>query len=250
MTFFQLVFCGLAIGLFTANPAMARRIQIDGAYSAITPCTIGAPCTPLSIPFSANFGQGAFNSVYVYDNGLVSFGVEIAAGSDLSSLAAIGSNVFTAGYSPGGLMSLSTFEIQDPGLGFDATGRLLGKPVFRVRYAADIPGGPTVPVAMQFSIFDVGADEFALQLAHGSAGVFGIASDAYLGYSFGGLGVQRSGPSLVSDVTGGSVDFEYFFTNRGGGTVPEPSSLTLMFLGFVVLGSTVKRRSNVQAVLS
>jgi hypothetical protein len=74
----------------------ADRIEIDSGDSDFTPCVIGgAPCAGLTMPFNANFGTGAFSKVYVYNNGLVSFGSEIAAGADLSSITSIGTNVFT-----------------------------------------------------------------------------------------------------------------------------------------------------------
>lgn len=227
------------IAVTASAPANALRIQIDGSYSPISVCSIGSPCTAQAMPFSANFGTGSFNALYVYDNGLVSIGSEIAAGADLSSLASIGGNVFTAGYSPGGLMPLSNFEVQDTFVAFDATGRLLAKPVFRIRYSANVNG---TAVPMQFSVFDVGAGEYALQLTHGSVSTFDIAADAYLGYSFGGSGIQRSGPSLVNDVRAANVDFEYFFGGRGG-AVPEPSTWATMLIGFGLIGSQIRKRS-------
>ncbi len=235
----------VAAAVLAVGPAEAKRIQIDGSFSPITACTIGNPCAALTMPFSADFGTGTFNALYVYDNGLVSFGSEIAAGSDLSSLSSIGGNVFTAGYSPGALMTLSAFATQDTFTAFDASGVLNGKTVFRVRYLADIAGGSSVP--MEFSIFDVGAGQFALQLTHGSVSNFDIASDAYLGYSFGGAGIQRSGPSLVNDVRAANVDFEYFFP-AGAGGVPESSIWVSMFLGFGLMGAALRSRQTKPAL--
>jgi hypothetical protein len=232
-----------------ASPAYAERTQIDNASSAIPAaslCTIGSACTALTMPFSASFGTGAFNSVYVYRNGLVSIGSQIAAGANLSSLAAIGGNVFTAGYSPSGLVELSDFQVQDPTpQAFDATGSLFLKPVFRVRYFANLTADPANKQRMQFSIFDVGGGEYALQFGHGSGSNVGapvFAPDGYLGYSFGGAGIQRSGPALISDINGYSTKFEYFF-GANAGAVPEPASWAMMVFGFGLIGGIIRRQS-------
>ena len=129
----------------------AERIQIDSGDSDFTPCIIGgAPCAGLTMPFSANFGAGAFNKVYVYNNGLFSFGSEIATGADLSSITSIGGNVFTAGYSPT-MIPTTPFQVQDPSNAFNATGVLQFKPVFRVRYVTAF-GRPQRPCKLASSM--------------------------------------------------------------------------------------------------
>lgn len=232
-----------------AHPAYAERIQIDNASNPIPAaalCSIGSACTALTMPFSANFGTSSFNSVYVYTNGLVSIGSQIAAGANLSSLASIGGNVFTAGYSPSGLVELSDFQVQDPTpQAFDATGSLFLKPVFRVRYFANFTADPANKQRMQFSIFDVGGGEYALQFGHGSGSNVGapiFAPDGYLGYFIGGAGIQRSGPALISDINGYSTKFEYFF-DANAGAVPEPASWAMLVVGFGLMGGIVRRQS-------
>lgn len=248
--FHRRVIVGTAAALAAiAPPAYADRIQIDNSSNPIgaaSLCTIGSACTALMMPFSANFGSGAFNSVYVYTNGLVSIGSQIAAGANLSSLASIGGNVFTAGYSPGGLVELSDFQVQDPTpQAFDATGSLFLKPVFRVRYFTNLTTDPANKQRMQFSIFEVGGGEYALQFGHGSGANVGppvFASDGYLGFSFGGAGIERSGPALISDINGYSTKFEYFF-GANAGAVPEPASWAMLVVGFGLMGGIVRRQS-------
>lgn len=136
---------GLVFGSL-ATPAYSTRIEIDSGDTDFAPCIIGgAPCAGLTMPFNANFGVGAFNKVYVYNNGLISFGSEIAAGANLSSITSIGGNVFTAGYSP--TMTLTApFQLQNPSIAFNATGTLQNKPVFRVRYVTTIGAGLARPL--------------------------------------------------------------------------------------------------------
>jgi PEP-CTERM motif len=236
------VLTGLMVGAAVASPAWATRIQIDSSNTDFTPCVVGgAPCVGLTMPFSADFGAGAFNKVYVYNNGLVSFGGEIAAGANLSSITSIGGNVFTAGYSPS--MTLTApFQLQDPSIAFNATGVLLNKPVFRVRYLASF--GATTGMPMQISIFDVGGGEYALQFAHGSGpGTPDIAADAYLGYSFGASNLQVTGATLRGQVQGGTTPFEYFF-RAATPAVPEPSSWAMMIAGFAIVGGGLRRRQS------
>jgi hypothetical protein len=229
-------------GILTAAlsmPVRAERIQIDSGDADFTPCVIGgAPCAGLTMPFSANFGTGAFNKVYVYNNGLVSFGSEIAAGADLSSITSIGTNVFTAGYSPT-MTPAALFQVQNPSNAFNATGVLQFKPVFRVRYLTAF--GATTET-MQVSIFDVGSGEYALQFGHGrTSATPNIAGNAYLGYAFGTSSLQISGSTLQSQVQSGTAKFEYFF---GSATpiVPEPSSWAMMIAGFAIVGCSLRRR--------
>lgn len=240
----------LAIGGL-AVPAEAGRIQIDSGTSDFAPCVLGSgTCAGIDMPFSANFGTGAFNKVYVYSNGLVSFGSEIAAAADLTSLASIGDNVFTGGYSPTMTLSIP-FQLQDPSIAFAGTGILAGKPVFRIRYLASFGTAvETADLPMQFSIFDVGSGQFALQFGHGSSSKApDIASDSYLGYSFGGIGVQVSGTTLRTQVQSGTTDFEYFFGGTGA-AVPEAASWMMLVAGFGLVGCTLRqrRRGVLQAV--
>ena len=232
----------LAISVFVA-PAHARRIQLDSGQSDFAPCVFGgATCVGIDMPFSANFGTGAFSKVYVYDNGLVSFGSVIAASADLSSLASIGGNVLTAGYSP--TMSMTTpFQVQDPSDAFAATGVLNSVPVFRVRYVASFgTATETADLPMQFSIFDVGSGVYALQFGHGDFDKDpDIAPDAYLGYSFGGAGFQVSGATLRSQVQSGTTDFEYFFGGSTG-AVPEPASWMMLMVGFGLAGGAMRQK--------
>ena len=226
---------GLGVVSLLPLSAQAHRIEIDSGDTDFAPCVIGGPpCAGLTMPFSANFGSGAFNSVYVYNNGLVSFGSEIAAGANLSSITSIGGNVFTAGYSPTMTMT-QAFQLQLPSVAFNATGVLQNKPVFRVRYLASF--GVVSDVTMQVSIFDVGAGEYALQFSHGRLNTQpDIAPDAYLGYSFGASNLQVSGSTLQSQIQGGTTDFEYFFRTVAP-TVPEPATWAMMMAGFGLIGA-------------
>jgi hypothetical protein len=230
----------LAASISFAGVAHANRIAIDNSATPFSACAIAGPCLATPIPITANFGFGAFNSLYIYSNGLVSIGAQIAPGANLTSLSSIGGNVFTAGYAPG--MTLANFQLQDPTP--SATFDFPGRPVARVRYTASF--GSVVDMPMGFSIFDLGSGAYALQFNHGDpfnlTNVPDIASNAYLGYSFGAASFQQSGAPLVSAVRS-EATFRYFFPAPAS-TVPELSSWIMIITGFGLLGASVRRQSS------
>jgi PEP-CTERM motif len=228
------VIFGIAALAFSTSPASARRIVIDGnPFNPVVGCTIGVSCAATPLGFTADFGSGAFNGLYIYGNGLISFGSEIAAGADLSSLASIGTNVFTAGYSPG--MTLSNIEV--------ATGlsnvEFVNAPVLRLRYLASFDAQTDIP--FQIDIYNVSAGNYVLQFDYGSGiAPADIAADAYIGYNVPGSGaLQVNNPrSLVQNA--GEDDFRYFFPAGAGGGVPEPLTWSMMLIGFGFVGGSMR----------
>jgi hypothetical protein len=218
-----------------APDAQARRVAIDSVpLNPFTPCVIGTPCAPLPLGFTANFGNGSFSGLYVYNNGLVSFGSEIPVGADLSSLASIGIDVFTAGYSPS--MTLTNFVAGTGSANVDFPGR----PVLRVLY--NMSFGAVTDAPVQFSIYDIDGSDFAMFFDYGDAS-FGpdIANDAYIGYSFSGVGaLQINTPQLVVQ-NADNDDFQYRFPLRTT-SVPEPASFAVLLAGVTLLGGAMARR--------
>ena len=227
----------LAATLSYSGVAHASRVAIDNSATPFSACSIAGPCVATPIPITANFGFGAFSSLFIYSNGLVSIGAQIAPGADLTSLSSIGGNVFSAGYAPG--MTLANFQIQDPTP--SATFDFPGRPVARVRYTASF--GSVANMPMGFSIFDLGSGAYALQFNHGDpfnlASTPDIASNAYLGYSFGAATLQQSGASLQGLVRS-EATFRYFFP-AAVPVVPEPSSWMMLIAGFGLLGIGMRR---------
>ena len=236
----------LALGALThAGMANAARTQIDGSGESVSTICAAAAATPCATPTAlktsfeaaplvANFGFGPFSSVYIYSNGIVSIGAPIAPGADFSSLASIGGNVFTAGYSPS--MTLSNFTIQGPGPSqFDNFGR----PVVRVYY--DTKFG-SVFQQMEFSIYDLGGGAYELALQHGDfdGDPIDFPADAYVGYSFNGTTVQVSGPTAQAQVRA-NADFRYVFRNSAEAGVPEPATWAMLLLGFMATGAVLRR---------
>jgi hypothetical protein len=213
----------------------AREVVIDGnPLNPITACTFGgAACVATPMGFTANFGSGSFSGLYIYTNGLVSFGSEIAGGADLSSLASIGTNVFTAGYSP--TMALSSFRV--------ATGlsnvEFINRPVIRINYIASVDA---TDHATQIDIYDLGGGEFVLQYDYGGTGTTAdIASNAYVGYNFlGASGLQISSPRARVQAASqpGNNDFRFFLP----GVTPEPATWAMMLTGFGLTGLGLRRR--------
>jgi hypothetical protein len=215
--------------------AHARNVVIDGnPLNPITPCVIGgAACVATPTGFTANFGSQSFSGLYIYSNGLISFGSEIAGGADLASLASIGTNVFTAGYSP--TMALSNFRV--------ATGlsnvEYINRPVIRINYIASVDA---TDHATQIDIYDLGGGEFVLQYDYGGNGTTAdIASNAYVGYNFpGASGLQINNPRARVQAAGqpGNEDFRFFLP----GAVPEPATWAMMLTGFALVGMGQRRR--------
>ncbi len=215
--------------------AQARDAVIDGnPLNPITPCIIGgAACVATPTGFTGNFGSGSFTGLYIYSNGLISFGSEIPGGADLSTLASIGTNVFTAGYSP--TMTLTTFRV--------ATGlsnvEFVNRPVIRINYLASVDATDHMT---QIDIYDLGGGEFVLQYDYGGGGTTSdIASNAYVGYNFPGASdLQINNPRARVQAAGqpGNEDFRFFLP----GAVPEPATWAMMFAGFGLVGAMQRRR--------
>jgi hypothetical protein len=233
--------------LLPSSAAIAREKVIDGIpLLPFTPCTIGASCAPTSIGFSVDFGNGPFSELYIYGNGLISFGAEIGAGADLSSLTTIGVNVFTAGYSP--TMTLGEFVIgsgpsNDPVFAQNI-------PVLRIGYRYALPGQPDPALwsPIQVDLYRLGAGDFVLQYDYGGSGIAAdIANDAYIGYNFlGGGSVQVNAPQAA--VRGaGANDFRYFLPG-GAPAVPEPATWISMIAGFGLAGARLRKRRSAVAV--
>ena len=240
--------CAMAL----PGAASASRVAVDSSLESIPACSYGQPpcaSTPLYTSYSgsssalvANFGFGAFSSVYLYSNGLVSIDAPIAAGSNLSSLSTIGGNVFTAGYVPG--TTYNDFQIQGPvpstyyGNGDPAS----GKPVVRVLYDNQ---------NIEFSIYDLGSGNYELQYAYGVPfpsdpnSQFTLASNGYAGYSFTGSPTVQTNGAAVN--TAGS--YNYFFSPAGSGTgtgtvgaTPEPATWAMMLIGFAGMGLALRQK--------
>lgn len=233
------------------GPAHAVRTSIDGSVDPVTtvcPISASSPClTPTALktsfeasPLVANFGFGPFSSVYIYDNGLVSIGAAIAPGANLSSLASIGGNVFTAGYSAS-RPAFTTVTIQGPQV---AQSEFVGRTVVRVTFCFTAGSCNGDDQSQQFSIFDLGSGDYALTFNYGAFSgtenpVF--PADAYAGYAFGANSVQESGPALQARVTQ-LAPFQYRFSATATPAVPEPYTWAMLLLGFFGVGAALRYR--------
>lgn len=239
-------------GIAWAGPANALRTVIDGSVDPVTTvCSSSAatPClTPTALktsfaatPLVADFGFGPFSSVYLYNNGLVSIGAPIAPGANLSSLASIGENVFTPGYSPS-RAAFTNVTIQGPQ---PSQFEFAGKTVVRVTFCFTAFTCNGDDQAQQFNIFDLGSENFALTFNYGAFSSSNnpvFPADAYAGYSFGSNTVQESGTALQAKVA--RLDsFQYFFS--ASTAVPEPYTWAMLLLGFMGMGATLRHRRRV-----
>lgn len=240
----------IALGMAAwSSAADARRTLIDGAPVAVTAC-LSAAASPCSTPslltvnmapaMVANFGFGPFDSVYIYDNGLISIGAPISPSADFSSLASIGGNVLTAGYSSSRPL-FTNVNMQGPqnALGDD----FRDNPVVRITFCMAVNCYDDDSTE-QVNIFDLGSGHFALTFNYGSTGGTGdpvFPDDAYAGYSFGSNTKQLSGLEL-QDVVTTLAPIEYRFVAGAAPGVPEPLTWITLLLGFFGMGQALRFR--------
>jgi thrombospondin type 3 repeat protein len=265
-----LMLCALAsLACFWSAPSEAKRIAIDFGpndssgqnFGFGTDCTAdstsGDSCLidvtgdrstgPIKLGFTVNFGDGSFDSLFISENGVVSFGNAVGAAIE-PSLSNIGTPVIAAMYTnltsrapdfsatnPNGFPDNPTSLNTDGGLGlimysrgtadpfvngageYDLTNEAL--PAFQTVWYATTPGGAAVTV--QVLLYSEGSNgDFDLRLKVGrNEGDSLPASTGLVGFQLGSNAITLPGPYNVSD--------DYVYRFRGGrlddGTVPTDS---------------------------
>jgi hypothetical protein len=254
MTLFsKALFTAAAVAsLALSSEAAARRTVIDKgesipASSAVSACTIGVACTPITLPFSFDFGTGLTNQAFIYNSGIVSFGQQIPLGvPDNADLTTLGVPVIAPLYLPGTTGVAGPYQAfaQDMPQGtFTPTLPPFGSEDFFVISFLD-PSDPTDGFLLPYVhlILDPGPNSLQFEFIHGqsflSNGVLQIAlpdtTGRQLGYSLGNPLSPQQVLDNPPDIAGINA-----FTFPSG--VPEPSSWTLMLIGFGVAGFALRR---------
>jgi hypothetical protein len=222
---------------------------------------------PINIGFGIDFGAGTFNSLYINENGLVSFGAAINGYTSVASLADLGAPVIAPYYAD--LVSAAVDNDDAtiiPGQVFYSSGQAdpypnsAGEystadlvPAFRVTwYGASSATDPNARVYTQLYLYSLGGGDFDLRLTYGNPDVAGGSVTPSLGELAGfSLGAATT---TVTDPM--SLTTDYVFSYRGGQlvggtpptTVPEPSDAALAAGGgLALIALFFKRRRRLAA---
>lgn len=278
----QWSFIALVLALPALQPAAAKRIAIDfeGAFdssgndftfansfrlnrqnnaSCETPCLAAIP-----LGFSVDFGAGLFDSVYINENGIVSFGTPLpGAGLPFTSVADLGdfgipviapyyadlATVFVAS-NPSPNPTLEQGELfysagqADPFADASGAYSLAERvPAFRVTWNGANLSDPVYTQLYLYAAPGGAAGDFDIRFSYGNDASSTVPAGAIAGFALGGTNAAR-----LAEPLNGDLDYVSIF--RGGqlqngsgppSPVPEPSTLALL-TGSLLMLALCRRR--------
>lgn len=246
-----------AIGQFFYEPAdptiagnCASGVGPASCVLHLTNTTLSNQTTgPINLGFNISFGGNTYSSLYINENGIVTFGNPIASGSawvpeaslaGLQSL--IGDPFIAASYADFDTAGSNAtfFDISDSSvlyqrgqatLNESQTGTLLN--TFSVDWVDSSLGGGTAAQLMIYSLDSSG--DFAIRFRDGTPFSSNLNIGQLIGYSLDGASAGISAPL--------DEDTDYLYTFRGSTTsVPEPGTLALGIAGLLGAALTRYRR--------
>ncbi len=279
-------------GLMASATAVAGHIAIDFGYNQndgqnfpftastdTTSCADGsslaASCmvnlagnqssTAINLGFNIQIGSNTFSSLFINENGAVSFGGALPSGSftSVSSLSGLISgpvtgviaplytdlttNTIVSGPADPGQESGSVFygrgavDLNGPPFAADASGATT--PAFYVAWIDALAPDATA-ISTQLLIYSLGGGNFDLRLNYGQNDTDTIAaSEGLAGFDLGTGGAVSTTGTLAA-----STDYFYQFQNGvlatggttgggGGTTLPEPSTTGALLFAFALIGA-------------
>jgi hypothetical protein len=219
---------------------------------------------PIGIGFDIDFGAGPVNSLYLNENGLVSFGAALGnTFTPVASLADLGVPVIAPYYSDlvgapldgddasivQGQVFYSLGEADPFPDGANQYSLAETVPAFRATwYGVTSASDPTAQVYAQLYLYSLGGGDFDMRFAYGNPDISGggvtPSLDALAGFALGGTAAATATAPF-------SLATDYVFSFRGGQLVdspppttdvPEPPAIVLTAAGLALMTLILQRR--------
>ena len=260
-----------AVALAVAVPAHAKRVFIDFGVDNLETsgngwdtnnsfeadrtgdrsCD-GSPCTAIPLGFNINFGQGLVGSLFINENGAVTFGSPLTEGSFTSSatLAGLGRPVIAPFYA-------DLISTAPDGTVFDVTNgeilysRGIADPdedqngvysvdsavtAFHTTWAGPTVGNDPTLIFTDLVIYSRGSNgDFDIRFGYGTLETpIMPALGSIAGFALGSNVNQFTGPYDSAH--------DFYFQFRGGSAVPAPAAGWLLMTGMAAIGLRMRRR--------
>jgi len=232
----------VALGAAGSSMAGTRPIQVDDPNTPainFTPCTLGVTgCVGIdafSAEFAGRFSASGDTTLYVYREGVVSFGAELPDGASLA----------------GGTASLGTGNWFAPSFGTPIDVQVFHDPIADGQYRINWSNGGD-PLFQVFIFDDIFDDP--------TTAIIGLNGDvqpgsviAYNYTPFGWVPPDGFTPKAIDPNIDPILLDEPSSFNTGLGPslgTPEPATWAMMVLGFGALGAVLRRRRRAGAALA
>jgi hypothetical protein len=271
----------VASTFLVAGPADARRVAIDlGDFNFEffgeqwdnpvkfdvrgDSCFGGGACVAQNMPFAIDYGTGLVSSIFIYENGFVTFGSAVdPTRLDYGSLSGFGTDVIAPGYgdlisdqpdpSPSypfdsGEVSYTVGDADFTGPAYDVN-EIAFNSIFNVTWNNLLAGvdGPDSFKRYQFQIQFLDATKFDPNAVTGDFDLsfnFGttLPSGVISGFRLGELELTIDPKSVLGRQ---NQDFVYSFRSgqlvaSTNGAIPEPQTWLMMVVGVGMLGSALR----------
>jgi hypothetical protein len=237
-----------ALSTFAATSADARRVATDDPWPMpeVGACVLDtgiltAGCNAISLGFTVRMGGQNYNNIYIYDDGLISFGSPVAnPGSD--TIDGFGTPVIAAGLSRIAVFDVPPYVTMQFGERAPSNpGELLfGWYEGEVEFIGGVdPEDPFILLPGSYAqVVNTGYYRLlkleAIEPGRARATIFTTGFGGPVGYKLGTASLALEDP--IQD------DYVFEFGERIIAGIPEPASWALMIAGFGLIGIAARRR--------